>query len=247
MHPEPHQILVVGATGATGQRLVAALLERGHHVRAIVRSADRLPAALRDQPNLQLTIGTVLDLQPAQLAEQVRGCTAIASCLGHRMSLRGMLGPPYRLVTDTVRRLCEAVQAESPAQPVKVVLMNTAGNRHRGLAEPLSPAERGVLCLLRLLVQPHADNEQAAEYLRTAIGPDHPHLQWVAVRPDGLVDENAVTPWDLHASPIRSAIFNAGRTSRINVGTFMADLIDDDALWADWQGQMPVIYNAEAN
>jgi hypothetical protein len=27
------------------------------------------------------------------------------------------------------------------------------------------------------------------------------------------------------------------------VGHFMADLITEDALWQQWKGQMPVIYN----
>ena len=47
----------------------------------------------------------------------------------------------------------------------------------------------------------------------------------------------------IHPSPIRSAIFDPGQTSRINVGHFMADLITNDHTWQQWQGQMPVIYN----
>ena len=42
-------ILVVGATGATGRRLTEQLLLRGHHVKAIVRSPEKLPEALRGQ------------------------------------------------------------------------------------------------------------------------------------------------------------------------------------------------------
>jgi len=70
-------------------------------------------------------------------------------------------------------------------------------------------------------------------------------IEWTAVRPDNLIDEDKVTEYEVHPSPIRSAIFNAGRTSRINVGHFMADLIEDDNLWNKWKGQMPVIYNKD--
>ncbi len=49
--------------------------------------------------------------------------------------------------------------------------------------------------------------------------------------------------YEIHPSPTRSAIFNAGEISRINVGHFMANLISDDNLWKKWKGQMPVIYN----
>ena len=76
-----------------------------------------------------------------------------------------------------------------------------------------------------------------------AIGQDDPAVAWVAVRPDTLVDEDRVSDLEVHPSPVRDPIFNAGRTSRINVGSFMADLITDDELWARWKGQMPVIYN----
>ena len=58
-----------------------------------------------------------------------------------------------------------------------------------------------------------------------------------------VANEEQVTAYQVHHSPIRSAIFDAGLTSRINVGHFMADLITDDETWNKWKGQMPVIYN----
>ncbi|MEZ6049708.1 MAG: NAD(P)-dependent oxidoreductase, partial [Planctomycetaceae bacterium] len=60
-----------------------------------------------------------------------------------------------------------------------------------------------------------------------------------------LINEAGVTPHDLHPSPIRSALFNSGKTSRINAAHFMVDLLDDDSLWTKWKGEMPVIYNRE--
>lgn len=121
--------------------------------------------------------------------------------------------------------------------------MNTTGNRNRDLNEPVSLAHRAVVGLIRLLLPPHADNEQAADYLRGAIGQQHPAVEWAVVRPDGLIDDPAVSEYKLFPSPIRSAIFDAGQTSRINVAHFMAELIDSDVMWQKWQGQMPVIYN----
>jgi hypothetical protein len=66
------------------------------------------------------------------------------------------------------------------------------------------------------------------------------------VRPDNLINEDKVTEYVLFPSPVRSAIFDAGKTSRINVGHFMASLITNDNLWSNWKGQMPVIYNKTA-
>jgi len=67
------------------------------------------------------------------------------------------------------------------------------------------------------------DNEQAADYLRTQIGQSDSMIEWAAVRPDGLINAEEASEIDVHRSPTtRSAIFNAGKTSRINVGHFMA-------------------------
>jgi hypothetical protein len=121
--------------------------------------------------------------------------------------------------------------------------MNTAGNRNRDLDEPIPFGERCVVGLLRVLLPPHVDNEQAADYLRTQIGQDDATIEWAAVRPDTLLDRDQVTEYEVHPSPTRSAVFDPGSTSRINVAHFMARLIAEGDTWDRWKGQMPVIYN----
>lgn len=144
--------LVAGATGATGRLLVKQLLDRGMEVRVIGRSPDKLSAEIRDHSNLSLIHASILDLDDAALTRHVHGCDAIASCLGHNISLQGIYGHPHRLVTDATRRLCNAIKANNPGQPVKFVLMNSAGNRDRDLPETVSFAEQVVIRLIRLLV-----------------------------------------------------------------------------------------------
>lgn len=240
--------LLAGATGATGKLLVSQLLARGVRVKAIVRSPDKLPEALRKHPNLSITQASILELTDQEMTEQVRDCSAVASCLGHHLSFKGVFGRPRRLVTDATRRLCSAIKASESEQSTKFVLMNTTGVRNRDLNEPISLAQHCVIGLLRACVPPHADNENAADFLRTIIGQNDKAVEWVAVRPDGLVDQDVVSEYELHASPTRSAIFDSGRTSRINVSHFMADLITRPETWLRWKGQMPVIYNnAEQN
>jgi hypothetical protein len=139
--------------------------------------------------------------------------------------------------------LCTAIQANQPQAPVRFVLLNTTGNSNRDLDERRSAGDRIVTGILRVVLPPQADNEQAADYLRTVIGQNDRAVEWVAVRPDSLLNEDRVTEYTVHPSPTRSPIFDSGRTSRINVGHFMAKLITDDATWTKWKGQMPVIYN----
>ncbi len=239
-------ILVVGASGATGRLLVEQLLKRGQKVRIIVRSPDQLPAAFQNNDNLSVIRASVLDLSDVEITHHVKGCHAVASCLGHTLNIKGIYGKPRRLVTDAVRRLCHAIKESKPDEPVKFVLMNTTGNSNRDLSEPISFGQKCVLWLIRLLLPPHVDNEKAAEYLRTQIGQNDGMITWAAVRPDTLIDEREVTEYEAYPSPIRSAIFDAGKTSRINVGHFMAELITDHDTWNKWKGQMPVIYNVDA-
>jgi len=236
--------LVVGANGATGKLLVEQLLLRGDRVRAIVRSSNKIPPSLLEHPLLSVIEASISGATDEDIAEYVDGCDAVASCLGHNLTLRGIFGHPRQLVTRAVQRLSEAAMKKGASQPIKFVLMNTAGNSNRDLDEPISFAEQCVLTLLRRAVPPHLDNELAAEYLRTAIAQNHSAIQWVVVRPDTLTDEADVSDYHPHASPTRSAIFNAGKTSRINVAHFMAELISNEDSWNRWKGQMPVIYNA---
>ena len=237
--------LVVGASGATGRLLVEQLLERGEHVKVIVRSKESLPAKIASSDAVSIIQASVLDLSDDEMIRHVGGCDAIASCLGHNLSFKGMFLPPRRLVTNATRRLCNAVKKNEPSDPVKFVLMNTTGNRNRDLKEQISTGQKFVIGLIRLLLPPHADNEDAADYLRTRIGQNDGTIQWAVVRPDSLIDDAETTEFSVHPSPTRSAIFDAGKTSRINVGCFMADLICDEEVWRQWRGKMPVIYNRD--
>ncbi|MBP0902376.1 NAD(P)-dependent oxidoreductase [Mariniflexile gromovii] len=229
-------ILVVGASGATGSKLVEQLLSKNHQVKAIVRSPEKLPESWKTNKNLQIIAASVLDLSDAEMSNIVKDCDAVASCLGHNLTFKGIYGQPRKLVTDATKRLCHAIKSNNRPKPTKFVLMNTTGNSNRDLNEPISFAQKCVIGLLRLLLPPHVDNEKAADYLRTQIGQNNHAIEWVAVRPDGLINEEVVTAYEIHPSPTRSAIFNAGKVSRINVAHFMASLMDDDTLWTQWKG-----------
>ena len=235
--------LIVGASGATGRLLVEQLLKREHHVKAVLRSPDKLPKSLLGHRYLTVIQASIADASDADMADFVDGCDAVASCLGHNLTFKGIFGHPRKLVTDATRRLCDAVRASRLERPTKFVLMNTAGNSNRDLAEPISFAQKCVIGMLRVALPPHIDNEAAADYLRSVIGQNDKAIEWTAVRPDNLTDESSVSEYNVFPSPKRSAIFNAGKTSRINVAHFMAKLISDNDCWTRWKGQMPVIYN----
>ena len=255
MHIQPHTpsnrrqpkstVLIAGATGNTGRLLVERLLDQGHSVRAIVREASRLPTRAQRHPNLTVIEASILDLSDAQLAEAAWGCDAVVSCLGHVLSFEGVFMEPRRLCTDATRRLCQAIEANRPAKPVRFVLMNTVGVPNPDLEEQRTWYERGTLALLRWLIPPHRDNEEAAAHLHGAVGTDHGYVQWCSVRPDALID-GEVSDYEIESSPV-TGIFTGRPTRRANVAHFMSRLIEDDRLWSQWRFKMPVVMNrAEA-
>ncbi|MBI5403888.1 MAG: NAD(P)H-binding protein [Ignavibacteriae bacterium] len=236
-------ILIAGASGATGKLLVEQLINSGHRVKAIVRPSGKIPSGWSVNENIEIIRANISEMSLKEMSEHLTDCDAAASCLGHNITLKGLFGKPRKLCTDAVRLICEAINRNVPENPIKFVLMNTVANRNRNLDEKESIPQKLAIGLIRLLVPPQSDNEQAAEYLRVNIGQNHTYIQWAAVRPDALTNEEKVTEYTIHESPTRSGVFNPGKTSRINTANFIARLITEDGLWNKWRGKMPVVYN----
>lgn len=240
---DSHTVLLLGGTGRTGGRVLEQLLSRGVNVRAIVRSAGRLPAGVVANPALTVVQADLLSLSDEGLRGFVQGCDAVISCLGHVISLKGMFGPPRDLVTQAVSRVCGAVQALQPAEPVKFVLMSSVSvHRPAGLDTRRGKVEKAIMWLLRGLVPPARDNQSAADFLCGDVGTADPFVRWAAVRPDTLVDGD-VTEYALHEGLV-SSLARPDSTNMANVAHFMCGLVEDPALFEHWAGKMPVIVNA---
>jgi nucleoside-diphosphate-sugar epimerase len=236
-------VLLVGGTGRTGRRVLEQLLSRGVNVRAIVRSAERLPANAATNPRLTVVEADLLSLSDAELRGYVRGCDVVVSCLGHVTSLKGVFGPPRDLVTQATTRLCKAIEAVQPATPVRFILMSSVSvNRPGRLDTRRGMFERAVVAALRGLVPPAKDNQRAADFLCRDVGVDNPFIQWVVVRPDTLLD-GGVSEYALHEGLV-SSLFKPDSTNMANVAHSMCELAMDPKAWDDWKGKLPVVVNA---
>lgn len=100
---------VVGATGATGRLLVEQFLDRKKKVKVVVRTINDLPESIRNHKNITIIQASILELSDVEMAQYVKGCKTIASCLGHTLSFKGMFGQPRKLVTDATRRIYNSV------------------------------------------------------------------------------------------------------------------------------------------
>jgi hypothetical protein len=239
-------VLLVGGTGRTGGRALQQLLGREVNVRAIVRSAESLPAGVADDPRLTVIEAELLSLSDADLQRHVCGCDAVVSCLGHVLDLKGIFGPPRDLVTQAAKRLCRAIEANQPAEPVKYILMSSVSvNRPGRLDTRRGNLERSVLAITRGVVPPSKDNQRAADFLSSEIGADNPFVQWVVVRSDTLM-EGGVTEYAMHEGLV-DGLFKPGSTNMANVAHCMCELATDPKVWNDWKGKLPVVVNASTS
>jgi len=129
-------VLLVGGTGRTGRRVLSQLLSRGVAVRAIVRSTRGLPPELAGSPGLTPIEASPLSLSDEALQGHLRGCDAVVSCLGHTISVRGILGPPH----DQIHHCFADVEPRKT-----LVVMTMGGNDMSSIAKEAALSRRPLL------------------------------------------------------------------------------------------------------
>ncbi len=238
------KVLVLGATGATGSLVVQQLIKRNVETKIVVRDIKKLSQDILNNKLLECVVGNISELEKEKHLDLIIDCDAVISCLGHNISFHGLFGKPRMLVTSSVSNICKAIES-TKKNKVKVILMNTTANRNKKINEKYSLKDRLVLSFLSFALPPQKDNVEAAEYLSNNIEENNSKIEWTAVRPDTLVNEEKESDYEVFESPKQSPVFNAGKTSRINVSHFMIELLLNEELWKKWRFKMPVIYNSE--
>lgn len=234
--------LILGASGATGRLVVDQLVERNIPVKVVVRNQSTVLDSYEGNALVEMIRGNIDEYDVNHMKELVSDCEAVVSCLGHNLSLKGMYGAPHTLVYNLVKKIC--VVAESGTNPKRFILMSTTAYTNKQLGESLSGKDAFIFGLLKLVLPPHRDNMLAGDFLVEQKGSETA-LEWVAVRPDSLVDKAVVEDYELFATIQRNPLSNPGKTSRIQVAHFMAELLVKDELWQQWKYKTPVIYSKE--
>ncbi|MBV9109782.1 MAG: NAD(P)H-binding protein, partial [Gemmatimonadetes bacterium] len=91
------KIVVFGATGNVGRRIVAEALRRGHAVTGVVRD----PSAV-ESPDARVTLVRGDATDPGSVANAVRGADAVVSAISPRPNARGLAAPK---LVDNARAL----------------------------------------------------------------------------------------------------------------------------------------------
>jgi len=156
------KVFVAGATGQTGRRIVAELVQRGIPVRALVRDMENARQIL--PPEAELVVGDVL--QPESLKAAIGDSTVLISATGAAPSLDPT--GPYKVDYEGTKALVDLAKASGLEQFVMVSSLCTSQFFH-----PLN------LFWLILVWK-----KRAEEYLQAS------GLSYTIVRPGGLKNED---------------------------------------------------------
>ncbi|MGD9899493.1 MAG: NAD(P)-binding oxidoreductase [Calditrichaceae bacterium] len=234
--------LVLGASGATGRLVVSQLINNGISTKVLIRSSATLPKEVSDNNDIEIIKGNVNDYSTDQIRDLLIECDSVVSCLGHNISFKGIFGKPHNLVYNAVRKVTDVLR-ESDGKK-KFILMSTTAYTDKIHGEKETFGESIVFALLKLLLPPHTDNVNSGDYLFKIIR-ESEKFEWIAIRPDSLIDETIIGEYEIVNMKKRSPIFDPGKTSRGNVAHLMVELLSNDKLWQSWKFKGPVIYNKE--
>jgi len=234
------KVLVIGASGATGRLVVKQLLEQHIETKIVIRETASFPEDMREDRIIEIVKGNIDEFSTQRMRDLISDCNAVVCCLGHNINVKGMFGKPRLLVYNAVKKVTEVLKTTKEKK--KFILMSTTAYTHRKGEEKDTLGEKIIFRLLHVLLPPHRDNVLSGNLLAETMW-DSDAFEWVAVRPDSLFDEEEKSAYQICAQKLRSPIFNAGKTSRVNVAHFMVNLLVHNSLWQSWVFKMPVIYN----
>lgn len=195
------KILVLGATGATGQLIVRDAVASGHHVVALVRAK-----AGSNLAGAEVIEGDVRD--EGALARALNGCDAVVSALGTGMGLREV-----DLLTVATRALVAAMTRAGVRRLICISALGVGDSRNHGgfvfdrLFQPL------------LLGRAYKDKDRQEAAIRAS------SLDWVVIRPARLT--NGAARGRIRATTDLAGI-KGGTIARADVAQFVLEQLTTD-------------------
>ena len=200
-------VLIIGASRGIGLETVKAALHAGHSVRALARSARRIPV---DHPKLEKMVGDALRVPTVKRA--LTGVDVVIQSLGISAGPENIFNPT-RLFSIATRVLVAAMEEAQVKRLICVTGFGAGDSRGRG----------GFLysVAFNLLVGRIYDDKDVQERIVR-----RSKLDWVIARPVILTNgpkTNAYRAW------IDPRDWTCGFVSRVDVADFLVKQIGDDA------------------
>ena len=201
------KVLIIGASRGIGLETVKAALQAGHSVRALARSARRIPV---DHPKLEKMAGDTLEM--ATVKRALTGIDIVFQSLGVSVGLEIIL-KPTRFFSKATRVLVTAMEEAQVKRLICVTGFGAGDSRGRG----------GFLysaAFHLLLGRVYDDKDVQERIVRRS------KLDWVIVRPVILTDGPKTNAYRALVDP---RDWNCGFIARADVADFLVKQIDDDA------------------
>jgi nucleoside-diphosphate-sugar epimerase len=166
---DPRTIFITGATGLVGGHAAEAALERGHHVRALVRSAS--DTRRLDELGVEKVLGDLEDRQA--LRKGLEGADWVFNCAA-KVGDWGTLAEFRRLNVDALRLLLDTALEAKVQRLVHVSSLGVyEGRDHHGTDETVPPAANSLDAYTRskteaeaLVLKYHAERGLPAAVVR---------------------------------------------------------------------------------
>jgi putative NADH-flavin reductase len=195
------KILILGATGATGQILMREALAQDHEVTALARDPS---AVAPEDPRLRVLQGNALDVSSVEAA--VAGQDAVLSALGTR-SVR-----PTTLFSESTQNLISAMNKHGVRRLVCLTGVGAGDSKgHVGFLYDR-------IMLPFVVKNIYEDKTRQEEAIKQS------DLDWVIVRPARLTDEPAKGEYRVFLG----GSYTATKISRADVVAFMLAQLSDD-------------------
>jgi putative NADH-flavin reductase len=197
------KLLIFGATGGTGQQVVAQSLQKGYHVTVVVRNPTSFSL---QHPFLTIVKGDVL--QPLTFETAMRGQDVVVSCLGVAKNV------PTTVYSEGIKNITNSMLKVG----VQRILCISAG------AVEVSPKSTWMMqfiiknILQRLFKHLYVDMRLMETYLKTT------HLNWTIIRPPWLRDTQ---PTGIYRTSINDYIDNASKLSRADLADYIVKHLTD--------------------
>ncbi len=198
------RILVIGATGLTGQQIVKQALAQGHKVTALARNPDKLEM---QHNSLRIVKGDILDSGSLEAAMQLQ--EAVISSLGtQKISLA-----PVTLFSEGTKNLLQAMELHSVKRLICITGIGAGDSKGHGgfLYDKL------ILPLVLKRIYDDKDRQEAE--IRQS------NLDWVIVRPGVLTNDPAKGNYRV-LTDLTGVM--AGKISRDDVAAFALQQLTDD-------------------
>ena len=195
------KVLIIGATGATGQILMGEALAQGHEVTALARN----PSAVAPEDHRPIVLqGNALEASSVEAA--VAGQDAVLSALGTRSTR------PTTLFSESTSNVISAMRQHGVRRLVCITGIGTGESKgHVGFLY-----DRIILPFV--LKNVYGDKDRQEEAIKQS------DLDWVIVRPARLTDEPAKGEYRVFLG----GSYTAKKISRADVAAFMLAQLTDD-------------------